>query len=61
MLWFFATFSTPDCAPEMCTNDDAQVADFEREHENAQDFRWMVEPGGIEPPTSCMPCKRSTN
>ncbi len=21
----------------------------------------MVEPGGIEPPTSCMPCKRSTN
>jgi hypothetical protein len=22
---------------------------------------WMVEPGGIEPPTSCMPCKRSTN
>ena len=20
---------------------------------------WMVEPGGIEPPTSCMPCKRS--
>jgi hypothetical protein len=24
-------------------------------------FRKMVEPGGVEPPTSCMPCKRSTN
>ncbi len=22
---------------------------------------FMVEPGGIEPPTFCMPCKRSTN
>ena len=24
-------------------------------------LRGMVEPGGIEPPTSCMPCKRSPN
>ncbi len=26
---------------------------------DAQIIEMVVEPGGIEPPTSCMPCKRS--
>jgi transposase len=28
---------------------------------HAKSLKGLVEPGGIEPPTSCMPCKRSPN
>jgi hypothetical protein len=47
---FFSTASLPG------TGDPRQR---KPEHFSARCVGRMVEPGGIEPPTSCMPCKRS--
>ncbi len=34
-------------------------ADFAERKYHLSAYFFLVEPGGIEPPTSCMPCRRS--
>ncbi len=39
--------------------EDLESAASDRASRSSRSERRLVEPGGIEPPTSCMPCKRS--